>query len=393
MTSPNPRLLRITTVPISLKLLLRGQLSFFKEAGFEVLAVSAPGEEIAALHAEGIRHQVVPMTRKITPWQDLLCLVALVRIMRAFKPDIVHTHTPKAGLLGMMAAWWCRVPVRMHTVAGLPLMEAQGLKRKVLVLTERITYWCATHVLPNSTGLMAFIEHGIYPGRLPAGKFAIVGKGSSNGIDTTFFKRTEALDQQALQIREKYGIRANDVVFCFVGRVVRDKGIGELVAAFQKLEPVGDARLFLLLVGHFEQELDPLEPADVEFLHRNPQVILAGFQNDVRPWLCAADIFTFPSYREGFPNVVMQASCLEVACVVSDINGCNEIIQQEVTGLIVKPKDAEGLRRAMQLLIADQALRVRFSKRSRQYIEDNFGQHSVWSALRETYNQAIKQVR
>lgn len=393
MTSPNPRLLRITTVPISLKLLLRGQLSFFMEAGFEVLAVSAPGEEVAELTAEGIRHQTVPMTRKITPWQDLMCLAALVRIIREFKPDIVHTHTPKAGLLGMMAAWWCRVPSRMHTVAGLPVMEAQGLKRKVLMLTERITYACATQVLPNSTGLMSFIEHDIYHGRLPAGKFSIVGKGSSNGIDTTLFKRTGALDQQALQIREKYGIRPNDVVFCFVGRIVRDKGIGELVAAFQRLEQVGDGRLFLLLVGHFEQELDPLDPADVGFLQRHPQVILAGFQNDVRPWLCASDIFTFPSYREGFPNVVMQACCLEIPSVVSDINGCNEIIQRDVTGLIVKPKDAEDLRRGMQLLTADRSLRQHFSKQSRQYIEDNFGQRSVWNALRETYNQALKRVR
>lgn len=379
-------------MPISLKLLLNGQLTFFKSKGFEVLAVSAPGPEVADLTHEGITHEAVAMTRKITPLQDLLCLWALIKIIRKFKPQIVHTHTPKAGLLGMLAAWWCRVPVRLHTVAGLPLMETQGLKRRILIMTERITYGCATQVLPNSTGLLRFIETGIYAGRLPA-KFGIVGRGSSNGIDTIFFKRTDDVGRSALQIREKYGIRSGDIVFCFVGRIVKDKGIGELVAAFRKLNGKEGSRLFLLLVGSFEHELDPLDAADLQFLQQHPQVILAGFQKDVRPWLCASDVFTFPSYREGFPNVVLQACCLEIACVVSDINGCNEIIQQDVTGLIVKPKDADGLQRAMQMLAEDDALRKRFSEQSRRFIEQNFDQQSVWGALQATYTAALNGIR
>src|SRR5689334_4097349 len=138
-----PRLLRITTVPVSLKLLLNGQFTFFQTQGFEVLTVSADGPEVAGLKEKGIAHKIVPMTRMITPLVDLYCLFLLIRVISKFKPDIVHTHTPKAGLLGMMAAWICRVPIRMHTVAGLPLMESHGFKKWILVLTERITYACA----------------------------------------------------------------------------------------------------------------------------------------------------------------------------------------------------------------------------------------------------------
>ncbi|HYC85034.1 MAG TPA: glycosyltransferase, partial [Chryseosolibacter sp.] len=152
-----PRLLRVTTVPISLKLLLKGQLSFFANQGFDVLAASSPGPEVDALGQQGVAHAAIPMTRKITPLRDLQSLWQLVRLMHRYKPVIVHTHTPKAGLLGMIAAWMCRVPIRLHTVAGLPLMEAAGLKRQVLLVTERLTYLCATHVYPNSRGLQDFI--------------------------------------------------------------------------------------------------------------------------------------------------------------------------------------------------------------------------------------------
>src|SRR5688572_24512741 len=149
---PAPRLLRITTVPQSLSILLNGQLEFMIKHGYEVLAVSSPGPEVAALQSKGIQHESVPMTRSISPLRDFISLVRLVIVIRRFKPQIVHTHTPKAGLLGMMAAWLCGVPVRMHTVAGLPVVEAKGLTRKVLFLTERITSRCATAIYTNSTG-------------------------------------------------------------------------------------------------------------------------------------------------------------------------------------------------------------------------------------------------
>jgi glycosyltransferase involved in cell wall biosynthesis len=387
-----PRLLRITTVPISLKLLLRGQLEYVQQQGFDVLAVSAPGPEVPALLHAGISHTAVNMTRKITPVRDFISLLRLIRVIRNFKPDIVHTHTPKAGLLGMIAAWWCNVPVRMHTVAGLPLMEARGIKRKILWLTEKITYQCATAIYPNSKGLKGFIESNFALAR----PTRLIGNGSTNGINAAEFSRTSVLQEKGKSIRQKFGVKDHDVVFSFVGRIVKDKGIGELVRAFREIlesnrtQENFSKQYFLFLVGHFETDLDPLQQSDYDFLHKNPQVVLAGFQTDVRPWLLASDIFVFPSYREGFPNVVMQACCLAVPCIVSDINGCNEIIKHQVTGLIVPPKDSDSLLRAMQLLAVNQEKRTIFGEASSSFVADNFGQQFIWDQLLREYHYQMQ---
>jgi glycosyltransferase involved in cell wall biosynthesis len=376
------KLLRITTVPISLQLLLKGQLPFMEQQGFEVLAVSANGKEVLDITNQGIKHRVVPFTRSITPFQDLVCLWNLIRIIRLFKPHIVHTHTPKAGLLGMLASWLCRVPVRLHTVAGLPLMETKGFTRSVLHLTERITYACAHRVYPNSVGLHQFMEKEFKVNR----KWCyVIGKGSSNGIDSTYFKRTEELERQAKAIRQQHNIPEQAVVFCFVGRVVRDKGIGELVEAFREIALENEGKCYLLLVGPFESELDPLEPADYDFLQHNPYVVLAGFQSDVRPWMVASDVFVFPSYREGFPNVVMQACCLEVPCIVTDINGCNEIIDHNQNGLIVQPKNAEALQEAMRFLLDHPDKRRIFATRARNHVVEHYEQRVIWHTLLNEY--------
>ncbi len=409
-----PRLLRITTVSISLKLLLRGQLSFFQKHGFEVLTASAHGPEVKDLVAGGVPHHSVPMTRAITPLHDLLCLWQLVTLIRKFKPDIVHTHTPKAGLLGMIAAWICRVPVRLHTVAGLPMMEATGWRRWVLHHTERLTYAAATKVYPNSLGLLRFMmtEFKIPESQIQSSdstfnshsrltyknyfeigtvKYEIIGKGSSNGVDPYHFSRSREWVDAANQIRSLHQIPEGAMVFGFVGRVVKDKGIVELVEAFQRL--AADADIWLLLVGPYEQALDPLPETVRQAILEDPRIIKAGFQSDVRPWLVATNVFVFPSYREGFPNVVMQASCLEVPCIVSDINGCNEIIEDQANGLIVPPKDSQALYEAMKIMMGDKALRRSFALLARAYVIENFDQHYVWNELLREYRELLSLTR
>jgi glycosyltransferase involved in cell wall biosynthesis len=387
----NPRLIRITTVPISLKYLLSGQLTFFQQNGFEILAVSADGPEVTDIERE-VHHRVIPMTRKMTPFQDLYCLWMLIRTIQKFKPDIVHSHTPKAGLLGMLAAWMCRVPVRMHTVAGLPLMEARGVARKILELTERVTYACATRVYPNSFALMEYmnsrfkIQNSKFNSdfRLKS-KFNVIGKGSSNGIDISLFNRSEMLEQQSKLIRQKYNVAESEVVFSFVGRLVKDKGLVELVNAFQQVTIPSR----LLLIGSFEEHLDPLPKEIMTFLKHDPRVVLAGFQHDVRPWMMSSDVFVFPSYREGFPNVVMQAACLEVASIVSDINGCNELIVHGKTGLIVPAKDTEKLLAAMQVMVSNKERAKSMAKASREFVIANFDRAYVWAELLKEYKDLM----
>jgi glycosyltransferase involved in cell wall biosynthesis len=215
----------------------------------------------------------------------------------------------------------------------------------------------------------------------------MIGRGSSNGIDTTYFSRTPELERDAEKIRELHSISSNEIVFSFVGRVVRDKGIVELVEAFKKLKENLPSKL--IIVGPFEQELDPLPESVIKFLHEDQHVICAGYQNDVRPWLMASDVFVFPSYREGFPNVVMQAACLELPSIVSDINGCNEIIEQGVTGWIVPPKNENALYVVMMKLSGNQKMRNVFGKKSREYVVANFDQQFVWGELLKEYKRLL----
>lgn len=378
-----PRLLRITTVPVSLKLLLRGQVSFFIKHGFDVITASADGPERAELMKEA-EHRIVPMTRTISPLRDLWALFLLVRLIRDYRPQIVHTHTPKAGLLGMLAAWLCRVPVRMHTVAGLPLMEASALKKSVLVVAERVTYACANGVYPNSIGLKTFLENEF---RLKKGTARVIGRGSSNGIDVEYFSSTPEIKNRAALIRAQHNIKPDEIVFCFVGRIVSHKGIVELVEAFRKLR--SEVVCKLMLVGSFEPDLDPLPVDTLRFLRENPDVLLPGFQADVRPWMAAADAFVFPSYREGFPNVLMQAACLEVPAIASRINGCTEIIEDGVTGRIVPPKDSVKLHEAMLEVTSNLENARQRASRARQFVARNFRQEYVWQELLHEYKQKL----
>ncbi len=363
------------------------------EKGFEVITISADGGEVKEILMNGTKHIVVPFTRKITPLQDILCLWKLVRVMKKLKPDIVHTHTPKAGLLGMVASWMCKVPVRVHTVAGLPLMETSGLKRRLLEATEKITYACADTVYPNSEGLKKFLLQDL---EIPDGKLKIIGKGSSNGIDTGYFQRSEELAGKSRALRKKYKINDGDLVFSFVGRIVRDKGLIELATAFKTLQDTfqkENRRLVLLLVGHFEDDLDPLPSNIMEFIMKDESVILAGFQEDVRPWIMASDIFVFPSYREGFPNVVMQASLLGVPCIVSNINGCNEIVKHDVTGLVVPPKNVMALVGAMKMMAKDEERRIQFATAAGKFVAANFKREFVWEELRKEYEERLGRPR
>lgn len=381
--SRQPRLVRIATVPISLKLLLEGQPTFFRDQGFEVLTVSAAGPEVKDLLATGIPHHVVPLTRKITPWQDLVCLMQLIRLLRAIRPDIVHTHTPKAGLLGMLAAWLTRVPLRLHTVAGFPLMEATGLTRKVLALTEHITYASATHVYSNSSGLLAFMHrqfarHG--------SKFSVIGRGSSNGIDVLRFTTTQDLREQASQYRQQLGIPSHAFVIGFIGRLVGDKGIHELVRAFLAMDRPD---VYLMLVGPFEDDRDPVDPHTKSQIQKHPRIHAVGFQADVRPWLLSFSVFVFPSYREGFPNVVMQAACLGIPSIVSDINGCNELVEAGRSGWLVPPKNEVALRCAIVNAIERPDLRETYSLNLREFVRTNFSREVVWQGLLAEYRSLL----
>lgn len=355
--------------------------------GFEVIASSAHGPEIAELtEREGVSHYTIPLTRKITPLQDLWCLWKLVRLIRRERFQIIHSHTPKAGLIAMLAARICRVPHRFHTVAGMPLMEAQGFKRKLLKWTEFLTYSSATRVYPNSFKLKDFITREI---RVSPRKLHVIGKGSSNGINTSYFHATEQVIMDGERLLKQYGIQKGDLVVSFIGRIVGDKGINELVEAYEAVRKEAGKRVRLLLVGPYEDDLNPISMKTKASIESDPDIITVGFQSDIRPFLYVSDIFAFPSYREGFPNVVLQACAMGVPCIASDINGCNEIILQEQTGLLVPAKNTAELTKALNRMIADEDMRKSFAQKARDYVRDNYDQQYVWSEIIKEYKRQM----
>jgi len=386
------KLIRITTVPLSLKVLLKGQLRFMASNGFDVKGVSSEGEELREVHEnEGIAVEAITMSRKITPFQDLKSLWEMWNFLRKEKPQIVHTHTPKAGIIGMLAARLAGVPHRLHTVAGLPLMEATGTKRKILNFVEKLTYSSATRVYPNSKGLYDFILQNNFT---QSNKLKIIANGSSNGIDTAFFSPDQVTEIERVTLREKLSIQPDDFVFVFVGRIVSDKGINELIKAFSELQTVENklTGIKLLLVGGLENDLDPLNPETLAEINQNKDIISVGFQQDVRSFFAIADALVFPSYREGFPNVVMQAGAMGLPSIVSDINGCNEIIIEGENGLIIPSKNVEKLKEKMLTLAKDKNLYTKLKGNSRRMIENRYEQSVVWNALLEEYEGLLQSV-
>ena len=373
------KLFRISTVPTTLESLLNDQLRMVNEH-YEVVAVSSPGKEMQILRErEGIRTIEVPMERRISPIKDFISLVRMIWVFVKERPYMVHSMTPKAGLISMLAGWITRVPIRMHTFTGLVFPTATGWKQKLLICTDRLTCACATNVNPEGEGVKRdLMTYGIT--RKP---LRIIGNGSICGVDMTYFNRTEVVMKQAAAYREE-----GCFTFCFVGRIVRDKGINELVSAFVRLHKLYP-QVRLLLVGPFEKELDPVLPETDKTIQEHPAIRFMGFQPDVRPFLVASDTLVLPSYREGFPNVVLQAGAMGLPSIVTDINGSNEIIIQNENGVIIPSKDEGLLYRAMENFLLHPEEVERMAEKARPLIASRYDRMVMWEALLKEYKRII----
>ena len=376
------KILRITTIPVSFSTLLKGQMKFMKENGFSVLMCSSAGKEISEIKEnECCDHTIVPLSRKINPILDLYALIKLIMIIKKFKPDIVHTHTPKAGLLGILASWLCRIPVRLHTVAGMPLMETNAMGKKLLIFLERILYKMATNIYPNSIGLEKYILDNICKDKT---KIKVLGNGSSNGIDLDYFQKSDDIIRKTKKLKIEYNILETDFVFLFVGRVVKDKGLNELIYSFNELS-IKYEDVKLLIVGPFENDLNPISKISLETMSINRNIIYAGFIKDVRPFYLLSNVFVFPSYREGFPNVLLQAGAMNLPSIVSDINGSNEIIKHGFNGIIIPPKSSDQLYDAMEEIYTNKAILNSLKSNFRKTIEEKFDTKILWNLILAEY--------
>lgn len=385
------KLIRIATVPATFGL-LRNQLKFVSKNDFEVIAVASSGDRLKQVEKdEEVKTIGIEMTRTISPLKDIKALWQLYKLLKREKPDMIHTHTPKAGTLGVLAAKMAGVPYRLHTVAGLPLLEAKGSKRSLLNLVEKITYSSATHLYPNSEGLKKII---IKNRLTTANKLKVIANGSSNGIDTSFFDPDTISEKAKQDLRKKLGIQANDFIFLYVGRVVADKGINELVQAFTELknstiEAIKNGAIHLVLVGLYEKNLDPLLPETEKAIQKDPHIHGVGFKRNVVDYFAIADVLTFPSYREGFPNVVMQAASMKLNCIVSDINGCNEVITDGNNGWVVPIKNIEQLQSRMQWCIQNKKESKRMGLKSRSIMQRDFERTFVQNEILKEYYRIL----
>lgn len=375
------KIIRATTVPMSLKAFCDGMLKELSQK-YEVVAVSSPGEDLEWVAAhEDVRTIAVPMERHISLWNDLKSLIRMVGVFRREKPYMVHSMTPKAGLTCMVAGWLTGVPVRVHTFTGLVWPTSTGLKRKILMTTDKILCACATHIIPEGQGVMDDLRSG----GITKKPMKVLGYGNVKGVDM------EVFDPERFKNNDNLNPNPNrPFAFIFVGRIVGDKGVNELVEAFTQLNAkYNNTRL--VLVGPYENHLDPVKKLTQDRIDANPAIIVAGpkFGDDLLMEYMKADCHILPSYREGFPNTPMEAGALGLPNIVTDINGAREIVVDGENGLVVPPQTVEPLYEAMERMLKDDELREKIKKNARPMIESRFEKNFVQGCLIDFYNEIM----
>lgn len=372
------KIIRACTVPQSLGFVM-GMLPDLQKK-YEVVLLSSSGlewEEVRRLHPD-VKCIEVDMERHISPIKDIKSLWRLWRTFCKEKPKMVHSMTPKAGLLCMLAARMAGVPVRVHTFTGLVFPTSIGLKKKILMATDWLTCACATHIIPEGEG----VKNDLLNNGITKKPIKVLGYGNCRGIDLERFDKTPEVMEQAGKLRKK-----SVCSFIAVGRIVGDKGINELVEAFVKLNKENSATR-LILVGCYEDKLDPLKSETLNLIKNCSAIEAVGQQKDVRPWFAAADVAVLASYREGFPNVVIEAGAMGLPQIVTDINGAREIIIEGENGTVIPSKSVDALYNAMKHML-DTDYRDGLANNARKLIASRYEQGFVRKCLCDFYDKIL----
>ncbi|WP_162287840.1 glycosyltransferase family 4 protein [Indiicoccus explosivorum] len=378
------KIIHAVTVPQSL-ILMEGQLRYLKGKGYETRVICSPGQ-LAAQFGEREQTKILPlhMEREISIMRDIQSFVTCVQILKRERPQIVNAGTPKAGLTVMLAAAACRVPIRVYTIRGLRLETTDGMKRKILLNAERLAAGAATHVIAVSESIK---EEVIKLGICNRDKISILGKGSSNGFEISRFQSTEELDQKTSDKRQLYGLTNNHQVIGFVGRMTKDKGVEDLVSVFLRLYEK-NIRLKLLLVGDYESG-DPIADSTRQIIAEHPAIIHAGHQTDPVPFFKLMDIFVLLSKREGFSNVLIEATLSGIPPVAMDVTGTRDTIIQGKTGFLVKDGDLREAENKIEQLLNDKDLRKRLSDEGESWAEEQFRNEAIWEAMDLFYQDVM----
>jgi glycosyltransferase involved in cell wall biosynthesis len=363
-------------------LVLKDRLRTLREAGFRVTLVSSPGALLTSTAAqEGVESIALPMHRKTAPLADLVSLARLWWLLRRLKPEMTEFSTPKAGLLGSIAALLNGVPVRVYFLRGLKLETSTGLKHRILLLAERLASACSHVVLCNSDSLR---NEAIALGIAPADKLRLLGDGSSNGVDV------ERFSPGVSNLRDRLAIPPDAPVVGFVGRMTRDKGLPELIEAFDALLAAKpDAHL--LLVGWFDAAEDALGHHLRSRIRNHPRIHATGFVADTAPYYRAMDVLVLPTWREGFPNVVLEAAATGVPVVTTLATGSRDSVLPEITGLLIPPGSSEAICASVLQLLRDPERRCQMGKAARAWVLNHYSHEDVLGRTVHYYKSLLEQ--
>lgn len=379
------RLLHITTVPITLGF-LRGQAGYMRAQGIETEAVTSAGEGLAEfIQSEAIPVHQLEMSRRISPLRDLVAVVRLTALLRRRRPDLLHAHTPKGGLLGTVAGRLAGVPVILYHIHGLPLATATGLRRLLLWGSDWLACRLATEILCVSSSVRdEVLRHRL----TTAGRITVLLRGSINGVDAEGrFNPAMLPPGSRAQARTESGIPPKAHVVGYVGRLVTDKGLCELANAWRMLAS-DHPNAHLLLVGPFESH-DPLPTDVVRQLQADPHVHFTGLQWDTPRWLAAMDLVVLPSYREGMPVVPLEAAAMALPVVATRVPGCVDAIEHGVTGTLVPVRDTAALAAAISDYLDHPELRERHGSAGREAMLRWFKPERMWAALAGEYRRLL----
>jgi glycosyltransferase involved in cell wall biosynthesis len=385
------KLLISTTAPETIVTILAGQPKWLAER-FDVALITSPGPFAAQVaEQEEIEPILVPMARRMSPFADLRSIFDAYRALRRIRPSIVHSYTPKAGLVMMIAARMARVPIRIHTFTGLIFPTRRGVTRLLLIVADRIICAKATHVIAEGRG----VARDLAKSKITRKPLTVLANGNIAGVDLERFDRSApGVEDGAAALKDQFGIAADTPVLGYVGRLNRDKGLDELLAAFSKVKAERAAMPpKLLCVGEHDTSA-PVSAAAMAQLKSDPDIICAGWQKDIRSYLAAMDVLILPSYREGFPNVLLQAGAMRLPLIATDVNGSNEIVLPGETGLLVAPGDARALGDAiLTFLEYPYADRAEMGAAGQRRVRELFSQATVRAALLDFYQELAAPLR
>ena len=370
----------VTTVPETFASILKDQPRYLSQY-FKVELVTSPDNKSHIID-EGLKIHRVPMNRGISLFRDLISVLKMVSLIIKERPYAIHSYTPKAGLVSMLAAWICRVPVRIHTFTGLIFPTQNGFKQKLLIWIDRLICVCATRIVPEGEG----VKQDLIKFKITSKPLDVIGHGNIAGVDLSYFNaESPEVRRSATELTASLNIKSDDFVFCFVGRLNKDKGLSELSEAFAKMP----GNVQLLIVGDHDPSA-PINPEVIDFFESHPRVNLLGFQKDIRPALYSSNILILPSYREGFPNVVLQAGAMGLPCIVTNINGCNEIIAPGYNGWLVPPKDECALSKAMlESLTTSPVLLKQMGENAKLRVTSRFNRNDHFMRMATFYKEEI----